>query len=328
MSVGAWFDVVAARRRVSQWQAAGVLAPDRAAQARAVLGADAPPPWRGFLDALALWLGAALLGAGVIFFIAANWAQLGKFARLGGVQALLVLAVVAAVRLAHRRVAREAALFLAVLLLGALLALLGQTYQTGADTWQLFALWAALALPWTIAARSAVLWLTWIALVDVALALWFDLHPWRVFGGDDAVSIIGVINFAFLLAWKIAARRLPELEGRVAPRVLAAFAVAPLTFGAAAAVIERNGFGVAVLPWLLATLLLLTPGYRADRRDVAVLAMAALGVIVVVTALLARLLLRQNGDWAGSLLLLVFAVGGQSAAFAVWLRRLAREERA
>lgn len=323
MSVGAWFDVVAARRRVTQWQAAGVLAPDRAGQARAVLDADAPPPWRGFLDALALWLGAALLGAGVIFFIAANWEQLGKFARLGGVQALLVLAVVAALRLTHRRVAREAALFFAVLLLGALLALLGQTYQTGADTWQLFALWAALALPWTIAARSAVLWLTWIVLVNVALALWLDLHPRRFFSDWNQASVIGLVNLAFLLAWETAARRLPELQGRIAPRVLAALALAMLTFGAAAAVVERNGYGFALLPWL-AVMVLLLRRYRVDRPDVAVLAMAALSIIVIVTTTMARALLRHDADWAASLLLIAIAVIGQSTAAALWLRRIAR----
>ena len=324
MSVGAWFEVVAARHRVAQWQAAGALAPESAAQARAVLGADAPPPWRGFLDALALWLGAALLGAGVIFFVAANWEQLGKFARLIGMQVLLVAAVAAAIRLAHRRVAGEAALFLAVLLLGALLALLGQTYQTGADTWQLFALWAALALPWAVAARSAVVWLTWVVLVNVALVLWLDLQPWRLFSALTGAVVTGILNLALLLAWETAARRLPEFEGRIAPRIIAALAIAALTASAAAGVIDRRAFLFDVLPWLVVTAFVIRR-YWIDRRDVVVLAMAALGVIVVVTTVLGRLLMDGNGDQAASLLLLAIAVVGQSAAATVWLRRLARE---
>ncbi len=45
----------------------------------------------------------------------------------------------------------KAALLLATLLLGVFLALFGQTYQTGADPWQLFANWALLILPWEVA---------------------------------------------------------------------------------------------------------------------------------------------------------------------------------
>jgi uncharacterized membrane protein len=324
MSVGDWFEVVAARRRLAQWQAAGALAPERAAEARTVLGVDAAPPWRGFLDALALWLGAALLGAGVIFFIAANWEQLGKFARLIGMQVLLVAAAAAAIRFAQRRVAGEAALLLAVLLLGALLALLGQTYQTGADTWQLFALWAALALPWAVAARSAVVWLLWVMLVNVALALWLDLQPWRLFRALTGVAVVGIVNTVLLLVWETAARRLPEFAERIAPRLIAALAIAALTFGAAAGAIERRVFLFDLLPWLIVTAFLIRR-YWIDRRDVVVLAMAALGVIVVATTLLGRLLLDGRGDMAFSLLVLAVAVVGQSTAAAVWLRRLARE---
>jgi uncharacterized membrane protein len=38
--------------------------------------------------------------------------------------------------------------------LGVLLALFGQTYQTGVDPWETFFNWALLMLPWTLPARS------------------------------------------------------------------------------------------------------------------------------------------------------------------------------
>ena len=42
---------------------------------------------------------------------------------------------------------------------GALLALVGQTYQTGADTYELFALWAFAITAWVAVARLPALWL-------------------------------------------------------------------------------------------------------------------------------------------------------------------------
>ena len=60
-----------------------------------------------------------------------------------------------------RRHGVGALLVLAGLFLGALLALLGQIYQTGADTWELFAWWALLLLPWALAGASQALWLLW-----------------------------------------------------------------------------------------------------------------------------------------------------------------------
>ena len=39
----------------------------------------------------------------------------------------------------------------------------------------LFALWAALSLPWVLAGRHAALWLTWALLLNVTLTLWLGL---------------------------------------------------------------------------------------------------------------------------------------------------------
>ena len=57
---------------------------------------------------------------------------------------------------ACNRPAGKAALLAAALLTGGLLALIGQTYQTGADTFELFATWAALILPWVLAIQQGL----------------------------------------------------------------------------------------------------------------------------------------------------------------------------
>lgn len=118
-------------------------------------------------------LGAALAGTGVIFWIAANWDQLGRAGHFALLQGLFVAACAGAW---WRRGARVALGLVALLTIGALFAYFGQTYQTGADAWQLFALWAALALPLCLAARSDIVWTPWSVVAMTAIVLWQHAH--------------------------------------------------------------------------------------------------------------------------------------------------------
>ncbi|WP_310390015.1 DUF2157 domain-containing protein [Roseateles sp.] len=118
-------------------------------------------------------LAAGLGGLGLLMWVAANWSELGRMPRFALLQTLLLCSALAA---SFWPKARPALALLCLLSLGGLLAFFGQTYQTGADTWQLFALWAALGLPLCLGARSDVLWAPWAAIVTAAIALWMDTH--------------------------------------------------------------------------------------------------------------------------------------------------------
>ncbi|WP_217806087.1 DUF2157 domain-containing protein [Halomonas sp. BC1] len=118
----------------------------------------------------------------------ADWHQL--FMRLlpwlGLLQAVLLLAVGMALWQARRPRGRQLALCMAVCVVGVLLALIGQVYQTGADPWQLFAGWAVLALPWVVMARLSELWLLWWGLVN--MAIWLYASVWGLWGGAGMAS--------------------------------------------------------------------------------------------------------------------------------------------
>jgi len=142
------------RDQLMQWAEQGRIPPGRLHDALRMAGVTpSATDWRRFLELATLWLGVVLLGAAVIFFFAYNWQALGRFAKFGIVEALLIGAVVAALRLGLDRPAGQAALTGAVLLTGALLALVGQVYQTGADPWELFAAWAGATLAWVLIGR-------------------------------------------------------------------------------------------------------------------------------------------------------------------------------
>ncbi len=117
----------------------------------------------------ALLASAGMAGFALILWIAANWdgiGKMGRFAIAGGVLAAGGLGAIAMPAFV------APGMLVSFLATGALLALVGQTYQTGADTWQLFAAWAVLGLPFAMAARSDAVWTPWVAVVVTAAGLW------------------------------------------------------------------------------------------------------------------------------------------------------------
>jgi uncharacterized membrane protein len=148
---------------------AGLSAPRRAQLYGLATSAGEPPAVARALRWGLLLVAGLLLASGLIFWIAANWQTQTRMFKLGLIEAALALAVVAACLWPR---ARLAALLCAHLVLGGLLAFVGQTYQTGADAWQLFAVWAVLSLIWTLLARSDLLWTLWMAVGALGLASW------------------------------------------------------------------------------------------------------------------------------------------------------------
>ncbi|GAA4417521.1 membrane protein [Advenella faeciporci] len=140
--------------------------------------------WQGFLVFLSLVAGVSFASSGVVTWVAANWDYFSSLQKLYGIQLLFILACLTAF-LAYWRYTRktgqakaglgsQGALFLAAVITGALLALIGQVYQTGADPWTLFAIWGALLLPFLLAAPNAVIALLWCAVINLAWQLYMD----------------------------------------------------------------------------------------------------------------------------------------------------------
>jgi uncharacterized membrane protein len=118
-------------------------------------------------------LACALGGFGVIVWLAANWDSLGRLRHFALLQSVVVIMCLGA----FWRPAWRAPLgLLALLCTGGLFAYFGQTYQTGADPWQLFAVWAVLTLPLCLGARSDVAWTPWVLVAMTGITLWVDAH--------------------------------------------------------------------------------------------------------------------------------------------------------
>ncbi len=319
------------REAIFEWAEAGRLEPRHLAQALRVAGAiPGAGEWRRFADRLLLGLAVALMAAGAVFFVAANWQELGRFAKFALVEAPIVLALAVCWRYGLDSLAGEAALVAAALCVGAMLALVGQVYQTGADTWELFATWAGAIAVWVVIARMPALWLLWLALVNVAVALYFSVFGGIlgiVFGTREMLWALFGLNTAALAVWEVlAASGVAWLRERWAVRVLAFASGAAITWLAVWSVLDLSRVGGWGLVLYAAWLGALHAVYRRRSVDLFILAGGVLSAIIVVTATLAHNLLQR--ETAGSFLFIGLVVIAMTAAGAWWLRQVAAGESA
>ena len=314
---------------IAHWRKQNVLPAERVPMALRLAGI--PPfrqEWRLWIERLLLWLGVAALLAGLIFFVAANWSGMGRFGKFALVEAALAVCLAAYALTAHRRYG-NAALLAASLAVGAWLALIGQTYQTGANTYELFFTWAILMIPWVLVARLPALWILWLIILHVAYAFYIDVYRelWGIAPSfERSMAAVILLDACALAAWEgLAARGVEWMRGRWAPRLLALTAGGLATALAMYVILDdrspNNGiyFLLYLVVWGG-----LYGGYRYAVRDLFMLAGCALSVIVVATTGFARLFMK-HGDGTDVMLVLGIFVMLATAGAAWWLRWLAGE---
>lgn len=300
------------------------MAPGREAEALRAAGMmPGASEWRAFLSRLTLWLGTIALAAAIIFFFAFNWDDLGRFAKFGLVEGAIIAGLLALWRLDLDGAPGKAVLLLLSLLTGALLALTGQIYQTGADTYELFAWWAVLILPWVLVGRFSPLWLFWLALVDMA-ALLYSTLSWNI---EPVLWSLFAVNSLALVAWEAAHRRgLSWLRDDWPPRLIAIASGVMATSLAVFAINEssdaQGGNALAALAWI-AWMGAIYCWYRLIRLDLFMLAGALLSLIVTTSVFLSDMFFQAG---SGGLLVIGLVVIGMAAGGAMWLRSVGREQ--
>ncbi|MEZ5818447.1 MAG: GDYXXLXY domain-containing protein [Hyphomicrobiaceae bacterium] len=267
---------------------------------------------------------AALIGFGVILWVAAHWDDIGRLARFAIVGGALAASIVVALFNA----ARTPGLILSFLATGGLLALIGQTYQTGADPWQLFALWAAIGIPWALAARSDALWVVWSIVGNLAVTLWLATFArvgwWSL---DAGVTFAGwMISLAMAAAFSPVSPLRPWLgETRWAFRLATVLAVVQLTQSGLAALF--TGSDVSVLYWLSLLILGALAGALVSlpRLDLPLLALLGLALDTMLISGLARALFTSRGDLTLSFLMVGLMGAGLVAGTGALILKLARD---
>lgn len=271
-------------------------------------------------------LAAALMGLGVIFWVAANWHTLHHLGRFGLLEGVLVVAGLGS---ALRPAWRAPLALLVFLVTGGLLASIGQTYQTGADPWQLFALWAALGLPLAWVIRHDALWGPWAVVFTTALSLWVHAntgHAWRLQDQDLQVHFTGWALSLLVVAGLSSPARPWTGAGVWSWRLALTLSAIGITIAALGGLFQAH-----VSPLFLVGLLAIGAGVLilSQQRvfDLYGLSVLALGLNALLVCGLGRLLLRgSSGDALGAWLLLGLVAAGLLAATVKWVLRLAKQQ--
>ena len=211
--------------------------------------------------------------------------------------------------------------------IGLLLAVVGQIYQTGADTESLFAGWALLALPWVSISCAPWLWLFWLLLVNTAMALFLvgRIDILMVFFYSDAMFWGPLLfNALALSVWEFLWPRVDWMRVTYAPRFIVFLAaIAATGLGASWWFLTRrvewqliHFAPIGYLIWLSVTIW----HYGKRRQDIVPLALSALSCIAVLTAGLISTLFGSRHFDVVSFFVIGVAVATMTAAAAAWLR--------
>ncbi|MBP7829450.1 MAG: DUF2157 domain-containing protein [Kiritimatiellae bacterium] len=138
----------------------GVLTPEQAESLRRHYRSAQPAAGRGWLLTLFAILGAVLIGFGIILLLAHNWEQISRPVRAGISLVLLLVGQIMAGRAVVRQNPsaglREASSIFLMLVVGASMALIAQTYHVAADTESFVLTWMLLGLPLVYTHRAVL----------------------------------------------------------------------------------------------------------------------------------------------------------------------------
>jgi len=317
------------RSLILQWVEQGALKEEQAEDALSAVGALPDGlRWRIFLENLLLWLGGLALAFAMMFFIAFNWDAMGRFAKFALVEIFIVVCVIAYWKLDVDKVAAKVSITAATILLGVLLALYGQTYQTGADPWQLFFNWALLMLPWALIAQFAAVWLIWVVLLNLSITLYFQAIGGffgLIFSTTEHVFwVLFIFNSFVWIIWELAATQLSWLRERWTVRLIAIASGFSITFLMLTAIFDQYDSEVLAILFYFAWLSALYYVYRRLMPDLFMLAGLCLSAITVTTSFFAYHLLDRH-DSIGGFFFLTLIVIAMAAGAAKWLKHIQKE---
>lgn len=163
---------------------------------------------------LFVFFGAAQMIAGVVFFFAYNWRDLGDLMKVALPQIFMALGFIGwALLPAHSRLGTICGI-LATVMIGVAMGVVGQVYQLGADPWRLFAAWAALGLPLALLARNDAHFAVWALIASTAYSLYADdvLAPLFIHPASTLPAIYVAAMFALLMARDFAVGHMPRWQ--------------------------------------------------------------------------------------------------------------------
>ncbi|SPY33598.1 GDYXXLXY domain-containing protein [Pasteurella canis] len=254
--------------------------------------------WQKYLVLLFALLSAGFFASGAITWIAANWDYFSKFQKLYSIQALFFITVGLGLSFYYREVkkAHNSGLFslifsfLSVVFLGGMFALIGQTYQTGADPWELFAVWSLCQIPFLILFPNIASALLLATTSNTALIL-----ADHILSDSLEMLLIG-LNLILLVLYEYFGEKLKDIHWRILPKLLMLALV-----GSFFALMFRSN--AAIISWLISAGLI----YYYKERRFDFLNLIILFIYVIISFHIKLLLELGNDFFSGVFLVTILA---------------------
>lgn len=197
------------QKHIRDWIEQGFIPTENSQEAYSI--ANATPSareWNQTIQQTFLWMGALGMVLSISFFIAFNWNFVGRFTTFASLQVIFLGVLGLYWKQQSTNLRSKVSLTVLSVLVGIMLAFFGQTYQTGADPWQLFAFWALIITPWAFMSRFPPLWSMWTILLNTAVLLnthlIFYSKPYTVF----------LLNALIWVGWEYSIQKLQWSRSR------------------------------------------------------------------------------------------------------------------
>ena len=244
--------------------------------------------WKGFLRLLFLALGVGFTTTGIIFFFAYNWADLHKFVKIGIMEGLVVSSTLLIVLTSWKPIVKNVILTGTAFLVGGMIAVFGQIYQTGANAYDFFLGWTMFITLWVVITEFAPLWLTYLTLINTTLILYSQqvAHDWSMI---FICTLLFCLNTVSLIAfiWLSDYKNLI-----IAPawftNLIALAAVCFSTIGITGGIFQSHKDYLPLLLLIAAAFYVVGVLYAFKTKSRFYLSIIALSVIIIVNGLLIK----------------------------------------
>ncbi|MHB8793457.1 MAG: DUF2157 domain-containing protein [Thermoleophilia bacterium] len=320
-------DQPATRQAVEELFDSGYLSGDALIAAREYLHQPLAL-WR-WTSRVLLLVGSALVLAGIVFFFAYNWKNLGRYPRFAIIEVGLAVFVVAALFSDMDELPGKVLITAASILTGVLLLVFGQTYNTGVDSASLYILWASYIFAWVAIAEFDILWVGWLLIVNVAIGLyWSQTYPIDEPGFARLMIALALIDgFIFIVReYGSLSLDLEWLQALWVRRLMLIMILVFLTLPTSILILEDRLTGqiyFAIAAVLLAGVWVAGYFYfRSTVQDLGSLTIVTLSACIIAVSIVSRFLGELHSGFFGITLLFGMLVAGVFGLAVAWLKRI------
>ncbi|NJC24849.1 DUF2157 domain-containing protein [Neolewinella antarctica] len=161
------------------------------------------PQWQTFVRITLLTLGLGLVTSALVYLLAFNWDVLTTVTKLSLAGAGVVVPTLMALFPVFSPFIRKMLMTAAAMMVGALFAVYGQIYQTGADNYEYFLAWFVFTTVWAVVVDFPALWILWLIVGNLTLYFFGEqvLEHWRTYetlGASVVTSGLALLTFTVL----------------------------------------------------------------------------------------------------------------------------------